>query len=135
MQALGGDEASVPPAQALVDRGLMHNITWYRAYQTYVTGNQPGVLIDAVQRGEVDVAIAWGPLAGYYAKLARVPLNVTPVSPQAEHNIPFAFDMSMGVRRGDTRLAAQLNSILERHESEVRRILASYGVPLVDAAR
>ena len=121
----------MPPAQALADRGLLPNISWYRTYRTYITPNQPSALIDAVERGDVDLAVAWGPLAGYFAKLAHAPLNITPVSPQAEHSVPFAFDISMGVRRGDTRLAAQLNGILARRASEVREILQRYGVPLV----
>lgn len=134
VQVLGNDDASVPPAQALSERGLMRNIAWYRVYQNSVDDKR-AALIDAVQRGDVDVAIVWGPLAGYFAKRARVPMEVTPVAPQVVRNVPFAFDISMGVRPGDDKLAAQLNSIIERRAAQVRAILARYGVPLLDRGR
>lgn len=134
VQVLGNDDASVPPAQALAERGLMRNIAWYRVYQNSAAGKR-SALVDAVQRGDVDVAIVWGPLAGYFAKRARVPMDVSPVAPQVVRNMPFAFDISMGVRPGDDKLAGQLNSILTRRATEVRAILARYGVPLVSGVR
>jgi hypothetical protein len=37
----------------------------------------------------------------------------------------------MGVRRDDVRLAAALDALIARRRAEIRRLLASYGVPLV----
>jgi mxaJ protein len=130
VQVMGADDASAPPTEALAARGMIRNVTWYRLYQHYLTANHPGELIDAVERGDVDVAIGWGPLVGYFARTAAAPLEVAPVSPQFERSVPFAFDISMGVRSGDRRLAAELNSILQRRRAEIRGLLRKYGVPL-----
>jgi mxaJ protein len=114
---------------------MMLNVTWYRVYQNYLSANRPVAMLDAVQRGDVDVAIAWGPLVGYYAKLSATPFEIVPVSPRVEHSVPFAFDIAIGVQDNDAKLAAQLNLILERRANEIRRILESFGVPLLDRKR
>jgi mxaJ protein len=86
-----------------------------------------------VAKGDVDVAIVWGPLAGYFAKQSRVPLDVVPVSPQVDQPfLPFVFDISMGVRRGDQDLKDQVEQVLERRRSDIDRILEDYRVPRVD---
>ena len=59
----------------------------------------------AVTAGEIDIAIVWGPLAGYYAKTSPVPLRLRPVSPEIDLPfLPFVYDVSMGVRHGDLAL-------------------------------
>ena len=50
------------------------------------------------------------------------------------HNLPFlpfVFDISMGVRRGDTKLRERLDNEIERRQPDIDRILDSYGVPRV----
>jgi mxaJ protein len=54
------------------------------------------MLIDAVAQGQVDLAIAWGPLAGYFAKQSQIPLSLVPVSPLDPPSLSFVFDISMG---------------------------------------
>jgi quinoprotein dehydrogenase-associated probable ABC transporter substrate-binding protein len=132
---IGSDDAAVPPAQALIDRGLAKNIVWYKLYPDFSRANPPAALIDAVERGDIDVAVAWGPLAGYFATRAAVPLEIVPVSPQFERSLPLAFDISMGVRHGDTKLLAELNAIIERRRSEIRRLLQTFGVPVLETQK
>jgi len=89
-----------------------------------------------VAAGDVDVGVAWGPLAGYFAKREPVPLAVTPVSPQIDLPfLPFVFDISMGVRRGNDALRDELNGVIERRHGEIDRILQEYGVPTIDIGR
>lgn len=132
LQIVQEGDGDVPPAQALARRGILRNISWYPLNENYLTTNQRTSLLQAVSRGQIDVAVVWGPLAGNFAKHSKVPLRLTKVSPQSEGRIPFAFDMSMGVRPGDTKLAGTLNSIIRRRQVEIRRLLESYGVPLVN---
>jgi mxaJ protein len=74
----------------------------------------------------------WGPLAGYYARRQRVPLTVVPVSPQIDLPfLPFVYDISMGVRRGDEDLRLQLEQFLERRRPDIERLLDEYGVPRI----
>jgi len=135
VQVMGDDDAVAPPAEALAARGMLRNITWYGLYRNYLTANRPAVLIDAIEKGEIDVAIAWGPLGGYFARIAQTPLRVTPVSPRSERSVRFAFDIAMAVEPRNVTLAGQLNGFLARHAVETRRILERYGVPLLDVDR
>lgn len=135
LQIVAQGDGDVPPAQALAHRGIVRNISWYRINQNFLGVDRPANLLDAVARGEIDLAIVWGPMAGYYAKHSAVPLELTPVSPQAEGPVPFAFDISMGVRPGDTNLQTELNSVIRRRQAAIYSLLEEYGVPQSAASR
>jgi mxaJ protein len=131
IQIAGDDYANPPAAQALASRRIIANVRGYTVYGDYSRPNPPRGLIDAVADGRVDVAVAWGPLAGYFAQREPVPLELLPV-PQTDETpfVRFAFDISMGVRKEDAALARALNEIIARRQHEIRRILLAYGVPL-----
>jgi ABC-type amino acid transport substrate-binding protein len=132
VHVIGDDYANVPPAAALAKRHIVRNVIGYSIYGDYSQPDPPARLIDAVARGDVDVAVAWGPLAGYFARREPVPLDVVPVSPQIDLPfLPFVFDISMAVRRGDDSLRARLDAVLERRQREIQQLLESYGVPLL----
>jgi mxaJ protein len=132
VQLAGDDGVNPPPAHALARRGVVGNVTGYTLYGDYREPNPPARIMDAVAHGDVDVAVVWGPLAGYFAKREPVPLALTPVSPQIDlPYLPFVFDISMGVRRGETALRDQLDAELERRQPEIDAILDRYGVPRV----
>ncbi|HKS28069.1 MAG TPA: substrate-binding domain-containing protein [Pyrinomonadaceae bacterium] len=132
VQLIGDDLANTPPAHALSNRQIVENVKGYTVYGDYSKENPPARIIEAVAKGEVDVAIAWGPLAGYFARRERTPLEVVPVQPEIDQPfLPFVFDISMGVRRGDEGFKAELEEILNRRRAEIERILDDYGVPRV----
>jgi mxaJ protein len=134
VQIIGDDGANAPPAHALAARGIISNVRGYTVYGDYRQPNPPARILDAVTRDEVDVAIVWGPLAGYFAKHQHEPLTLTPVSPEIDLPfLPFVYDIAMGVRREDTKLRGELDEILERKQPDIDRILAEYGVPRVDS--
>jgi mxaJ protein len=136
VQLVGDDGANTPPAHALAARGVIQNVRGYTLYGDYKEPNPPARIIEAVAKGEVDVAVAWGPLAGYFARRQRVPLEVVPVSPQFDLPfLPFVYDISMGVRRGDEGLRLKLEDFLERRRPEIERILDDYGVPRAAGAQ
>ena len=110
----------------------MDNVIGYSTF--YSEENLPSRIIEAVTAGDIDVAIVWGPVAGYFAKKQHVPLELVPV-PSGEGDLPFTFDISMGVRRGEEALKAQLEAVLDRKLAEIRTILEDYGVPLIDDKR
>lgn len=126
-----GVVAATPPADALVKKGLIRNVVSYRLTIDYTT-EHPGEIVDDVAAGKIDVAIVWGPIAGYFAKKQSVRLDVVPVPELPEVGIPFRYEISMGVRRGDVERQSQLDEVLERKGGEIRQLLAEYGVPLVE---
>jgi quinoprotein dehydrogenase-associated probable ABC transporter substrate-binding protein len=133
---IGDDYAAPPPATALARRGIVRNLKGYSIYGDYREPNPPARLVDAVAKGEVDVAVAWGPLGGYFAGREPVPLRVTPLREGGDGpGLPFVFSMAMGVRKGDTTLARRIDAVLHRRRGDVRRILQQYGIPLVAGSR
>ncbi|HEV2801110.1 MAG TPA: substrate-binding domain-containing protein [Pyrinomonadaceae bacterium] len=132
VQLIGDDSANTPPAHALTARKIVNNVTGYTVYGDYSKPNPPAQIIEAVARGEVDVAVVWGPLAGYFASRQKVALEVVPVSPEIDLPfLPFVYDISMGVRRGDDALREELERVIERRRAEIEAILDDYGVPRV----
>lgn len=133
VQIIGDDYANTPPAHALSNRGIVRNVRGYTVYGDYSKPNPPARIVDAVAAGDVDVAVVWGPLAGYFAQHEPVALRAVPVSPQIElPYLPFVFDISMGVRRQDVALRDTLDAILARRRAAVDSILKAFGVPRVD---
>ena len=129
---IGDDGANTPPVHALTARGIVGNLRGYMIYGDYAEPAPPARLIEAVARGDVDIGIAWGPLAGYFAPKQAVPLELTAVSPQIDLPfLPFVFDIGMGVRGGDSTLRAGIDRVLARRKAEIDRVLDQYGVPRV----
>ena len=131
---IGDDFANVPPAHALAKRGMIGNVRGYSIYGDYSQPDPPAALIRAVAGGALDVAIAWGPLAGYFARHSAVPLTIAPV-PQdaATPSLAFAYDIAMGVRRGNVALKRRLDAFIIQHRRELDRILTDYGLPRIDS--
>lgn len=135
VQMIGDDFSNSPPAHALTNRGIVTNVVGYVVYGNYAAPNPLDNIVSAVDRGDIDAALVWGPPAGYFARQSAHPLDVTPITPQADGAaLPFAFDMSMGVRRGNTALRDELNDFITRRQGEIDRILDQYGVPRVEKA-
>jgi quinoprotein dehydrogenase-associated probable ABC transporter substrate-binding protein len=137
VQMVGDNFTNTPPAHALSKRHMIENVRGYSVYGDYRQPNPPARVIDAVAAGDVDVAIAWGPLAGYFARREPVPLIVSPVAPQIDRPpfLPFVFDISMGVRLTDKTLRHELNAIITRRRKEIDAILDQYGVPRVNSTK
>jgi mxaJ protein len=119
------EEDYAPPARALSRRGLSPNIVGFDA-----DGEDSGKIIDAVAHNKIDVAVVWGPLAGYYAHKQAVALQLTPVRPALDPPaLPFRFAIAVGVRKSDAELRDRLERALARSHSEIERVLHEYGVP------
>ena len=132
VQLVGDDFANTPPAHALANRGMTKNIVGFTVYGDYGRAAPQSDIVTAVEQGRVDVAVVWGPVAGYFAKQSAIPLDIVPVTPRVDlPYLPFVFDIAMGVRRGDSTFRNQLDEIITRRKPTIDSILTAYGVPLV----
>jgi mxaJ protein len=135
VQLIGDDGVNTPPAHALAARGIVDNVVGFTVYGDYAQANPPARVVDAVARGDVDVAIVWGPLAGYFGRRGGFDLEITPVEPAAAGDGPaMAFDIAMGVRKGDKELRDRLDAALRRQAPQITKILDDYGIPRVPLA-
>lgn len=132
LHVMGDDYTNSPAEQSLIRRGLQRNVVGYSIYGDYSQPDPPAALVHAVATGAVDVAIVWGPLAGYFAGREAVPLALAPVQPAVDLPfIPYVYDIAIGLRHGDSIRRAMLDAELRRRAPEISAILSSYGVPLV----
>jgi mxaJ protein len=133
VQLVGDDAMNTPPSHALARRGLVDNIRGYMLYGDYTRPNPPAAIVGAVARGDVDVGLVWGPLAGYFAARSKVPLRLERVTPWLDDaQWPMVYDISMGVRRDEPSLRRDVERLLGRMSDEVRRILRAFNIPVVD---
>ncbi len=126
---LNSDAENTPPAMALSRYGVVGNLVGYSTF--YTETERPEDIINDVAKKTTDVAIVWGPLAGYFAKSSPVPLLITPLAERDSlSDYPFRFNIGMGVRRRDRALRDSLQAVLDRRGPEIQAILKQYGVPL-----
>jgi mxaJ protein len=128
---IGDDGANAPPVHALARRGVIEHVIGYSMLGDYGEPNPPARLIEAVARGELDAAIAWGPLAGYFARRSHAPLRLVPLHPSREFGLSYQFDVSLAVRRGEHTRREQLERALFEHRRELAALLRDYGFPKV----
>lgn len=127
-----GDTVDLPPGTTLANRGIVKNVHGYDLFSDYNQhANPPADLIKAVSDGDVDVAIAWGPLAGYFAKHEPVKLTVVPIT-DTHTILPFQFSISMAVAHDDDKLRDRLNTFLREKHGAIQKLLTQYGVPQLD---
>lgn len=130
VQILGDQNDNLPPVNALISRGIVKNLVGYSIFGNLNEQDPPADVIRALEHGEVDLAVVWGPLGGYFSRKSPVPLQITPVADDRRHpDIPFHFDIAIGVRANDTDLKETLNRELDRRRPEIERILRAYGIP------
>jgi mxaJ protein len=131
VQLIGDDGANTPPAQALAARQLGANVVGYTVYGDYLEANPAARIVDAVARGEVDVAIVWGPLAGYFAARYAPKLAVTAVHPEFDgaDRLPLAFSIGVGVSRRLKPLHDRIDRALAHRRGDIERLLTTYHIP------
>jgi mxaJ protein len=120
-----------PAAIPLRDHDLMANAKPYRLQRDL--NLPPSFLIDDLAKGDVDVAILWGPLAGYYVKNSTVPLEMRLIPEYDKQSIKGKeyWNISVGVRKKDKERIKMINEALARNKDKIAKILEDYGIPTV----
>ncbi len=132
---VGADAATTPPAHALARRGIVANVRGYTVYGDYAQPTPAAGLLTALAHREIDVALAWGPLAGWLAPRLAVAVDLAPVTPAVDASgVPFTFAIAAAVRPDDLPLRDRLDAALVARRVEIDAILDAYGVPRVEDA-
>lgn len=132
VQMVGSDGDAGPAASALKSHGVVGNLVGFNTFFSEI--NHPEDIINAVAEKKVDVAIVWGPVAGYFAAKSRVPLVLNPILADSATGIPFSYSITMAVARRNKALRDSLQTFLDQNRDKIDGILRSYGVPLVPLA-
>lgn len=118
-----------PPTRPLNDKGLLENSRPYRIMRDLT--QPPSFMIDDLLKGEIDVAVVWGPIGGYYAKKLSSDLVVVPAPEYEQENVHGKeyWNISVGVRKKEKDRLAMIESVLDRRKADIEKILDDYGIP------
>lgn len=123
--------AGTPPATNLAVNGLIGNAKPYPLVVDTRYDTPTLDMIEDLKKGTIDVAVLWGPIAGYLAKKSDPQLIVTPLIKETQ-GPRMVFRIGMGVRHTDQNWKRDLNKLLAQNQPEINKILMDYGVPLLD---
>lgn len=126
-----GIDGQSPATIPLRDHNLMENARPYRMQRDL--NLPPSYLVDDLVSGKIDIAIMWGPIGGYFAKQAKIPLVVVPIPEYQDVNAKGKeyWNISIGVRKKDKERMAMIQGALDRNKDKIEKILDDYGVPHV----
>ena len=135
VQLVGDDGVNTPPVAELAARGINAHVKGYMVWgQSPASGTPLERIMRAVADGTIDVAVVWGPQAGYFATRESRPLTVAAIAPSDKTVQPMRFAIAMGVRKDNDALAAELDAALLKLEPEIDTLLDSYDIPRTPTA-
>lgn len=123
--------ARTPPATNMVRYGLMKRAKPYPLMVDTRQYHPAEEMIEDIASGEIDAGALWGPIGGYWAKQSEPPLTVVPLVNEKDGS-RMVYRITMGVRPADQNWKRTLNEVIRDNQDEINRILADYGVPLLD---
>jgi len=128
-----GVQNNTPPWAAMGRREIVDNVIEYTLFHDQGdpdrTGMPEGMFKDLTD-GKLDVAMMWGPMAGYFAKKTpNVKFVERPL--KDEERLPMAYDIAIAVPKGQEELKAKLEAALDHAAPEIDKVLQSYGVPVL----
>ncbi len=126
-----GVVAATPPTDLLLKHGLMPHVTSYSLAVDTRYESPPRAMLQDLVDGKIDVALVWGPFAGYYIKKDQLPLETALLDNENEAT-RLDYRITMGVRANEPEWRRRINQAITRHQAEITAILQDYGVPLLD---
>lgn len=120
-----------PATIPMNDNKLIANARPYRIQRDL--NFPPSFMIDDLAKGDIDIAIAWGPIGGYFAKNSKVPMEVRLIPEYENTNVKGKeyWNISVGVRKKDKDRMEMIQGALDRNQDKIMKILDDYGIPHV----
>jgi quinoprotein dehydrogenase-associated probable ABC transporter substrate-binding protein len=126
-----GVVARTPPSTIMAVDGLLAHAKSYPLFIDTRADSSAQAMIDDLKKGDIDVGILWGPMAGYYAKQSDPPLTVVPLLKETV-GTSLMFRIGMGVRSSDQEWKRTLNRLIMENQAEINKLLISYNIPILD---
>jgi len=132
LEAIGKDGANTPVARSISIRGLGSHVFGYVLADIKESKYLTEAMIRDVEKRKIDIALLWGPYAGYFSH-RRNDVEITPILFDVmQPDIPFVYGISVATRKEDVELMSKINQSLQERKSEVRAILKTFGVPMIE---
>jgi quinoprotein dehydrogenase-associated probable ABC transporter substrate-binding protein len=128
-----GIVAKTPPSTSMAVNGLLGHAKSYPLFIDTRADSSAQAMMDDLARGDIDCAILWGPMAGYYASKANPPMVVVPLIKETT-GPQMAFRIGMAVRPADQEWKRTLNKLIMENQAEINKLLISYNIPILDEA-
>lgn len=123
---------STPPTAIMAQEKLMLSAKIYpMMIDTRLSPTAAEIMVRDMEAGIIDAAVAWGPMAGFYAKQSKLNMILIPLTKE-KGGQRMTYRITMGVRPSDQEWKRSLNRLIKEHQSEINSLLASYSVPLLD---
>ena len=126
-----GIVARTPPSTNMAINGLLAHAKSYPLFIDTRADSSAQAMIDDLTKGDIDVGILWGPMAGYYAKQANPPLTVVPLLKETT-GPQITYRIGMAVRPADQEWKRTLNRLITENQAEINKLLISYNIPILD---
>lgn len=118
-----------PAGDWFVQHGMLAQVVSYRAQSGGYDVDPADMITQGLVNGDVDIAVVWGPIAGYYAKQVDADIAIVPFT--RKDGTQFDFPVSMGVRYGNDAWYDKVQKLIDDNREQILSILEDYGVPLV----
>lgn len=126
-----GIVAGTPPANNMTVAGLMAKAKPYPLVVDTRVDSSAAAMMRDLEAGEIDAAVLWGPMAGYYARQASSAMTVVPLVKETT-GPRLVYRIAMGVRFADQDWKRLLNRLIAENQPGINKVLLSFGVPLLD---
>lgn len=126
-----GIVAGTPPATNMAVNGLMAKAKPYPLMIDTRIDSSASAMMKDLAAGDIDAAVLWGPMAGFYAKSADPPLHIAPLVKETT-GPRLVYRIGMGVRSGDQNWKRLLNRLIQENQPAINKVLLDFGVPLLD---
>jgi quinoprotein dehydrogenase-associated probable ABC transporter substrate-binding protein len=123
--------AHTPPASILAMHGLVANAKPFEINKDESASKAAETMIAELASGALDAALLWGPVGGYYAERASVPLKLVPLVKESAGPSTI-YGITMGVRPNEPQWKHTINKLIADNQDEINVILEGYNVPLLD---
>lgn len=123
---------STPPASNMARANLMKKAKVYDLMRdTRFTHSPAELMIKDIESGEIDAALVWGPMGGYFAKQMKANVTIVPLTKEKTGS-RMIYRITMGVRPSDQEWKRTLNTVIRENQDAINKILLEYGVPIID---
>jgi quinoprotein dehydrogenase-associated probable ABC transporter substrate-binding protein/PQQ-dependent catabolism-associated CXXCW motif protein len=127
-----GVVAGTPPSDLLLRKGLIGQMRPYQLMADSRVDQPARRMIEDLAAGQLDAALIWGPIAGYWATRQAVPISLARLQSDPRTALRLDFRISMGMRQGEPEWKQTVNGLIRELQPQIQSILLDYGVPLLD---